>query len=373
MRKNRILACAIIVVASGLFLRNHAFAQTDIRTVNGIQIVSNGMKPAPPPGVPTKIRLERDLILGAGSGEEEIFSEITAVAVDKDETIYVVDSKEARIKVFDREGRFLRAFGGKGQGPGEFVRPFGIFISPKDEILVDDSARRRITVFSREGNFLRNASALPVPNPSMVKMDSQGNFIGLVQDIAGSTIIRKLNKYSPELAFLLTYDSTEMGNPLVSGFNYSETMIYYKIDPWDRLYLGNAKAYEITVFTPDGKPVRKILKAYTPMKTPGAGEKEAAVNIPEIKKSIKFVLPEYSPPFLDFTIDEDGRLIVVVPRKSKSEKGHLFDVFDTEGRYISEFHFSDFPLLWKNKRLYAIEESEDETPRLSRYRVSWER
>lgn len=60
-------------------------------------------------------------------------------------------------------------------------------------------------------------------------------------------------------------------------------------------------------------------------------------------------------------------------RKSTGGGGLLFDVFDAEGRYISEIRFLVFPLLWKNKRLYGIEESEDGNPCLSRYRVSWER
>jgi len=373
MGNKQILTCAIIFAASGLFFRNHAYAQTDIRTVGGIQIVSNGMKPAPPPGIPTKIRLERDLILGAGSGPEDIFSEPIAIAVDKDETIYVLDSKDIRIKVFDREGRFLRGFGRKGQGPGEFLRPAGMFLSPKEEIFVDDLVSRRIAVFNREGTFLRHVSVLTAAPRIIVGMDSRGNLIGLAFDISGSAFFRRINKYSPELALLSTYDSVEIGNPLASGLNISENVIYGKIDPRDRLYLGGGTAYEIRIFAPDGKLVRKILKAYQPMKVPGETGKGAAINIPEIGKSIKIVQPEYSPPFFGFTIDEDGRLIVLAARKSAGGGGLPFDVFDGEGRFISEIRLPVFPLLWKNKRLYGIEESEDGNPCLARYRVSWER
>jgi 6-bladed beta-propeller len=373
MRDKRISGCAIIFAASGIIIWNHAFAQTDIRTVNGIQVVSNGRKPAPPPGIPTKIRLERDLILGTGSAPEEIFADIAAIAVDTDENIYVLDSKEIRIKVFDREGRFLRGFGRKGQGPGEFLKPTGLFLAPGNEIFVDDLVSRRIAVFSRGGNFLRHVSALTAAPRILFGMDSQGSLIGLAFDISGSTFFRRISKYSPELALLLTYDSVEMGNPWTSGLNMSENMIYGKIDPRDRLYSGGGTAYEIRIFAPDGKLVRKILKAYDPMRIPEEKKKDTAINIPEIKKSLKIVQPEFAPPFFGFTIDEDGRLIVMAARKSAGGGGYLFDVFDGEGRFISEIRLPVFPLLWKHKRLYGIEESEDGNPSLSRYRVTWER
>jgi DNA-binding beta-propeller fold protein YncE len=51
------------------------------------------------------------------------FSSPTNVAVDKDGNLFVSDTLNDRVEVFDAEGVFVRAFGKNGDGPGEFARP----------------------------------------------------------------------------------------------------------------------------------------------------------------------------------------------------------------------------------------------------------
>jgi len=69
------------------------------------------------------------------------------VAVDSFGNIYVVDSIQDMVKIFDPSGRLLLFFGEKGKGLGELWLPSGIFIDGDDKIYVADTFNSRIQVF----------------------------------------------------------------------------------------------------------------------------------------------------------------------------------------------------------------------------------
>jgi len=73
--------------------------------------------------------------------------------------LFVADAQDCAIKVFSKEGRFLRAFGRKGQGPGELSFPSGV-AAAGDRVLVADKFNSRVQVFDRDG---RPAGAFAVP------------------------------------------------------------------------------------------------------------------------------------------------------------------------------------------------------------------
>ena len=51
------------------------------------------------------------------------------------------------LQVFSSAGVFIRTFGSKGTGPGEFDRPSGICISPEGHVIVVDFGNDRVQVF----------------------------------------------------------------------------------------------------------------------------------------------------------------------------------------------------------------------------------
>ncbi len=59
------------------------------------------------------------------------FSKPTNVAVDKDGNLYVADTLNDRVEVFDADGNFIRTLGKNGDGPGDFARPKGIAVDPR--------------------------------------------------------------------------------------------------------------------------------------------------------------------------------------------------------------------------------------------------
>lgn len=86
--------------------------------------------------------------------EPGAFSLPTNVAVDGDGNLYVTDTLNNRVEIFDAEGNFLSEFGKAGDGPGRFARPKGIAVDRDGHIWVVDEAQSRVQVFDREGRLL---------------------------------------------------------------------------------------------------------------------------------------------------------------------------------------------------------------------------
>jgi len=75
---------------------------------------------------------------------------------DGRERIYVADPDEGVIRVFHKDGRYLRAIGSKGEGPGQFKRWFGTFtLGASGDVLQVDffGGNRWINVFDANGKF----------------------------------------------------------------------------------------------------------------------------------------------------------------------------------------------------------------------------
>jgi DNA-binding beta-propeller fold protein YncE len=82
------------------------------------------------------------------------FSKPTAVAVDPDGNLYVCDTLNNRIEIFDADGKFISAFGKAGDGPGYFARPKGVAIDSDGHIWVADGMQDRVQVFNKEAQLL---------------------------------------------------------------------------------------------------------------------------------------------------------------------------------------------------------------------------
>lgn len=88
----------------------------------------------------------------------EMFSGIRSVAFDRSDNLYILDGQNVRVLVFDAAGRFVRQFGTRGGGPGEFQAPMSMTVLPNDEIVVNDVGNRAYIVFNTGGEFLRSVA-----------------------------------------------------------------------------------------------------------------------------------------------------------------------------------------------------------------------
>ena len=75
------------------------------------------------------------------------------VAVSRSDQIFVADSSNHRVQVFDNIGTYIKTFGSYGQAESEFDCLAGIAINSMGDILITDRYNHRIQVFDHQGNF----------------------------------------------------------------------------------------------------------------------------------------------------------------------------------------------------------------------------
>ncbi|MEW9052374.1 MAG: 6-bladed beta-propeller [Neobacillus sp.] len=99
--------------------------------------------------------MEGELILevGAPGSEDGQFIAPNAITADKEGNIYVVDSGNQRVQVFNKDGEFVSIINGsKGGGGSAFVNPRGIGIDQRGIIYVVSNLTHIIYGFNQEGN-----------------------------------------------------------------------------------------------------------------------------------------------------------------------------------------------------------------------------
>jgi sugar lactone lactonase YvrE len=82
------------------------------------------------------------------------FARPTGLAVDADGNLYVCDTLNNRIEVFDADGKFISTYGKNGDGPGYFGRPKGVAVDSDGHIWVADGMQDRVQVFNQEWQLL---------------------------------------------------------------------------------------------------------------------------------------------------------------------------------------------------------------------------
>ncbi|MBV8846363.1 MAG: hypothetical protein JO307_26455 [Bryobacterales bacterium] len=100
---------------------------------------------------------------GAGA-QSDIFSRPTDVAWDGAGNIYVADGLgNARVAKFDKSGKFVKSWGSRGSAQGQFNQVHGLAIDAQGNVYVADTGNNRIQVFDGDGNFKTQFSGIGSP------------------------------------------------------------------------------------------------------------------------------------------------------------------------------------------------------------------
>jgi len=91
---------------------------------------------------------------------------------------------DARVLKFDRTGRFIKSWGGKGKEPGQFEVAHGIAIDAKGLLWVTDRENQRIQVFDADGAFVREMKYAGLP----CSVDIGRQYVYMVNGFAGQVV-----------------------------------------------------------------------------------------------------------------------------------------------------------------------------------------
>jgi len=177
------------------------------------------------------------------------FAKPTNVAVDQDGLVYVTDTWNDRVEIFDPDGKFIRTWGKAGDGPGYFARPKGIAIDGDGHVWVADAVQDRVQVFSPEGQLL-------------IWMGGHGAYPGQFNSLAGIAIDKNNRVFTSE------------------QFAGRVQMFRYVTDSEALAEKGNRQADEQKKAGSKKPANTSSLKS-----APGAPEKEAAVKASEVNEA----------------------------------------------------------------------------------------
>jgi sugar lactone lactonase YvrE len=96
----------------------------------------------------------------AGGKGAEYFWQPNDVLVAPNGDIFVAeghsdaDTANARILKFSKDGKFIKAFGKKGSGPGEFAQPHALAMDSKGRLFVGDRSNNRIQILDQDGKYI---------------------------------------------------------------------------------------------------------------------------------------------------------------------------------------------------------------------------
>jgi hypothetical protein len=108
------------------------------------------------------------------------FSRVFFADVDRDGQLYVFESQDMQIRVYDTAGRLVSRIGRSGEGPGEFSSPsrFGVV---GDTVWVVEAFSRRLHLFNRAGAILSTTLFQPVQ-------------VGLHNDLMGDVMPNRMRE-----------------------------------------------------------------------------------------------------------------------------------------------------------------------------------
>jgi len=100
--------------------------------------------------------------LGSGNGQFNFSlsgNDAGAIAFSPDGGFWVLDTGNFRVQRFDKDRKFLTAWGRFGSGDGEFALPSDISVDTLGNIFVADERKRVIQVFTSDGQYIRSVAA----------------------------------------------------------------------------------------------------------------------------------------------------------------------------------------------------------------------
>jgi len=377
------LICLIVVplILSGCSQPKSGKVETEV--IDGIEYVHNPTEPLNPNKT---LSLEEELTIGDDeSSEESMLIRPGVILVDQDDNIYISEYMDAVIKVFDKEGNYLRTFGQKGQGPGEFQSIFDMKLLPDERLITLDFRNRRTSIFNREGAFIdshtwRNShlSVYLTGSDWYVTEENffqEGKLFIKKYDLDGNEI-QTWGEFTP---YKMEIRSSREGT-ISMGVPYRPQSVFAGDSTQGRFYHCLNDKYLIEVYDQDGKLFRKIDRPYDPVPftQKDADEYYASVDrrqnpvFSDLAREIE--LPKVKTVTDALGVDDRGYLWVVT-NEEKEEVGKIlraYDIFDNQGQYDSRVWLDFTPNAYVRGKIYRIYQDEETGfVTVKRYRATW--
>jgi sugar lactone lactonase YvrE len=202
-------------------------------------------------------------IQGPGRGAQPTFQRPLGVAYGPDGRIYVRDTGNNRVCVFERDGSFVKEWGGFGVAkpapggvyswkPGSLNFPDGIAVDEQSNVYVADFRNDCIEVFDRDGKFLRR-----FPDPT--KPTGRGSSGQDGKGIAVTSVAVAAGKvYATDTYQVFVFTTSgrllqQFGKP-GRGAGDLDHPNGIAVAPDGTIYVSDSNHARVVAFKPDGTP-----------------------------------------------------------------------------------------------------------------------
>ncbi|MXW82474.1 MAG: 6-bladed beta-propeller [Rhodothermaceae bacterium] len=329
--------------------------------------------------------------------EAPIFGDVISFDVDGQGRIFVLDFQAQEISIFDSDGTFVRTFGSKGTGPGEFEQALAVDINENGEALVMQMLKAQLSIFDPTGRYLRTES---IGNPGVGirpypgGFDFAGRYNAVVVFFHEFSMTQAMARFDQSLTPLDTIAIPEATvereafthvRDLGGGRSSSigETIPFqgsfeWRFSPTGNLWTLTTKEYELVELSPVGQTLRRVSKEHDLVPV---SEEEMADVREEFQWFINLGgmvdwsrIPNSKPAVVSFFCDDEGNLWVKREAVMPEDEGRLFDLFDPEGRYLGEVRLpfilqSDPEPIVRDGILYGVTTDELGAPNVVRARI----
>jgi hypothetical protein len=343
---------------------------------DGILTVMNPKQPCYPG---TVLKLTEEIRIGITDGRPEYsFGRISGIAVDGHGCIYVADDKNINIKAFDANGTYLRTIGREGQGPGEIGSPYNVFVSSQGKILVPDGKNLKLHVYSALGEFQQDKSfGSRFPMLTVLGIQNELYVLNFGGDFQTGTYFEfsRLDEDLHPVSVLHKIDIPP--GPLRESLSEKIPLFTVRSDGCLAMGFPKTDEYRIRILDPQGRMTMVITRDFERVSIPEDLLDKAKKSLPP---GVANDLPTHFAAFLRLMADDEGRIWAQTPPTGPEDKSFTWDVFDPEGRYLtnvripgSAWHMNNMKnsIIWKAGKLYTVEEDEDGYHIVKRYRAEW--
>lgn len=233
--------------------------------------------------------------IGVETGDSSLVfgNPVTALRLENGGTA-VLDFMKCRVSVFNGNGALELSFGRQGSGPGEFLMPSWLSLTPSGGFVVSDAGARRLFFFDPLGNqtgYMGNFFPSPPEN---------GVFTG------DSVFVARMTAYETQ------------GEEMLAGFqvarwtvgNFDEEVVYFiDLKPFNLMDIGSSEA---------GQPVFTA--------------SEDGMVYTSVLSTDEFTIRFHNPDGTElFTIEEPFTRVSKTPEEVEAEREYLHDLFRRNG------------------------------------------
>ena len=213
-------------------------------------------------------RLKENFLYTINTESNSIYN-VSDLCTDSDKNIFLIDQKNLSVKKFDSNGKYIKQFGRKGKGPGEFTFPTMIRSGRKNEIIIYDMSLRNFNVFSKTGTYLQTHNFGKMVENFYINKNGEYYLqvpIWETKLLDKGQTVYKFERYSSNLKFISTVYEAKIKDRIFEKNNESVNIITYRFSPsikWrvlsnGSLIIAQNDSEEIVMLDSKGKVLNKL-------------------------------------------------------------------------------------------------------------------